>query len=242
MNRQRLWDLPTRLFHWLLVAGVAAAVITGEIGGNLIDWHGRAGLFILGLVTFRLVWGFVGSSTARFASFVRGPAAIKAYLRGEWRGIGHNPLGALAVLGLLLLTAAQVGTGLFANDDIAFQGPLADLVSKEWSDKSRALHALVFNGLLGLAALHVAAIVFYVRVKRQDLLKPMLTGWKTLPVEAAAETSRLPLPVDRAPGRGRGLLAFLLAAAVASTTVYAAAGGLLPPPPATPAATSPAAW
>jgi cytochrome b len=240
MKRQRVWDLPTRLFHWLLVAGIAAAVITGELGGNLIDWHGRAGLFVLGLVTFRLVWGFVGSSTARFASFVRGPAAIKAYLRGEWRGIGHNPLGALAVLGLLLLTAAQVGTGLFANDDIAFQGPLADLVSKEWSDQSRALHALVFNGLAGLVLLHVAAIIFYVRVKRQDLLKPMLTGWKAVPAEAVAEAPGQPAPHDREHGRGRGLVAFVVAAAVASTTVYAAAGGLLPPP--APAAVAPAAW
>lgn len=141
MKRQRVWDLPTRIFHWLLAVGIVVAMVTGQIGGALIDWHGRSGLFILGLVIFRVVWGFVGAPTARFSQFVRGPAAIRSYLRGEWKGIGHNPLGALSVLALIALTAAQVGTGLFANDDISFQGPLADLISKEWSDQSRGLHA-----------------------------------------------------------------------------------------------------
>lgn len=236
MQRQRIWDLPTRLFHWLLVAGIAAAVVTGKVGGNLIDWHGRSGLFILGLVVFRIVWGFVGSSSARFASFVRGPRAIKAYLRGEWRGIGHNPLGALAVLALLSLTAAQAITGLFANDDIAFQGPLADLVGKEWSDHLQGLHSRLFDGLTALVAVHLAAIVFYARVKRESLLRPMLTGWK--------EVHPASVPPGLAhPGRGGRIAAFLVAAAIASTTVYAAAGGLLPPAPAAvPAPSAAPAW
>lgn len=235
MHRQRVWDLPTRLFHWALAGAVTAATVTGKIGGEWIEWHGRSGLFILGLVIFRLVWGFVGSPTARFASFVRGPAAIRAYLRGQWQGIGHNPLGALAVLALLGLTAAQVASGLFANDDITFQGPLAALISKEDSDHARALHTLVFYGLSAVVGLHLAAIAFYTRVKKQSLVKPMLTGWHE-PHPAAVQ-------VAHHHGGLRHAVAFVLAAGIASTTVYAASGGLLPEPPPAAAASAPApAW
>lgn len=238
MSRQRVWDLPTRLFHWSLGAAIVAGVVTGKIGGDWIEWHGRSGLLILGLVIFRIVWGFIGSPTARFATFVRGPRAIVAYLKGEWRGIGHNPLGALAVLALLAVTTAQVASGLFANDDIAFQGPLAGLLSKEASDRARGLHTLVFNGLLGIVCLHLAAIAFYTRVKKQSLLKPMLTGWQDSdPVVAPA------VPVVLHHGAGRGAVAFVLAAAIASTTVYAASGGLLPSsPPSPPVAVAAPAW
>ena len=237
MIRQRIWDLPTRLFHWSLVGAIVIAVVTGKIGGNWIEWHGRSGLFILGLVIFRLVWGFVGSATARFANFVRGPGAIKAYLKGEWQGIGHNPLGALAVLGLLAVTSAQVFTGLFANDDITFQGPLAGLISKEASDQSRGLHSLVFYGLLAIVGLHLAAISFYTRVKKESLVKPMLTGWKENDPELAKHAhaeNRRPL---------RSAIAFVVAALIATTTVFAASGGLLPAkPPPPPAAVAAPAW
>ena len=231
MHSQQIWDLPIRLFHWLLAASIPAAIATGMMGGAWIDWHGRIGLFILGLISFRVVWGFVGPRNARFASFVRGPRAVMAYLRGEWRGVGHNPLGAWSVLALLALTAAQVGTGLFANDDIAFQGPLADLAGQDWSNRLRGVHALLKNGLIAMVALHVAAIFFYVCVKRENLLRPMLTGRNDghyEPEQEVSETRR-----DRR--KGRGLIAFVLAVAVATTTVYAAAGGLLhavAPPPA----------
>lgn len=228
MQRQRVWDLPIRLFHWLLVASIAFAYISGQLGGNLIDWHARAGFFIVGLVVFRLVWGVVGTPTARFATFVRGPAAIAAYLRGEWRGIGHNPLGALSVLGLLALVGAQAATGLFTNDDIAFQGPFADWVGKELSDRFHGWHALLQNGLLALIGVHVAAIVFYARVKKENLVKPMITGW----TEAPATTT----PASR---RGGGVVAFVVSALIAGAATWAAAGGLLPPPP--PAAAQPAA-
>ena len=99
MNKQRirLWDLPTRLFHWLLVLAVIAAVVSGQLGGNLIEVHGKIGLAIVGLIAFRLVWGFAGSTYARFAQFFPTPARIKVYLKGEWRGLGHNPLGGLSV-------------------------------------------------------------------------------------------------------------------------------------------------
>lgn len=228
MQRQRVWDLPIRLFHWLLVASIAFAYVSGQLGGNLIDWHARAGFFIVGLVVFRLVWGVVGTPTARFATFVRGPAAIAAYLRGEWRGIGHNPLGALSVLGLLALVGAQAATGLFTNDDIAFQGPFADWVGKELSDRFHGWHALLQNGLLALIGVHVAAIVFYARVKKENLVKPMITGW----AEAPATTT----PASR---RGGGVVAFVVSALIAGAATWAAAGGLLPPPP--PAAAQPAA-
>jgi len=235
MQHLRVWDLPTRLFHWLLATSIPAALVTGFIGGDLIDWHGRIALFILGLITFRIVWGFIGSSSARFASFVRGPRAIRAYLRGEWRGVGHNPLGALSVIGMLALIAVQIGTGLFANDDIAFQGPLADLVGKERSNRLTHLHALLQYGLIAVIALHAAAIVFYVRVKRETLLRPMLTGWKAVPREHAPPAHE---QHHRQLGKASGLIAFVLAASVASATVYAAAGALLEPaPPPAPAAT-----
>lgn len=242
MSRLRVWDLPTRLSHWLLAAAVVGAAVTGEIGGALIEWHARAGLLTIGLVSFRIVWGFLGSPTARFANFVRGPAAIRSYLRGEWRGVGHNPLGALAVLALLALAATQVATGLFANDDIAFQGPLADLVSKEWSDHWRAIHVQLFYGLAAVVALHVGAIVFYLRVKRQNLIKPMLTGWQQSDPQIPAPVTA-PVPASARPRHGRAALAFLVASAVASTTVAAASGAFLPvpapleaPPPAAAAA------
>ena len=228
MNRQRVWDLPIRLFHWLLVASIAFAYVSGTLGGNLIDWHGRAGFFIVGLVVFRIVWGFIGTPTARFSTFVRGPAAIRAYLRGEWRGLGHNPIGALSVLGLLALVAAQATTGLFTNDDIAYQGPLADLVGKDQSDRFHSLHAWLQNGLLALVVLHVGAIAFYLRVKKENLVKPMITGWREVTPQAARASST-PAP------RGGGFPAFIIAVLIAAGATYAAAGGLLPATPAAPA-------
>lgn len=223
----RLWDLPTRLFHWLLVLCVLAAVVSGQLGGSLIDWHGRIGLLIVGLLAFRLVWGIVGSTYARFRQFVPTPARIKAYLRGEWRGEGHNPLGALAVLGLLGLLIAQVLTGLFSNDDIAFVGPLFDLVSKNLSNRLTGIHHLLSNLLIALVVLHVAAIAFYARVKKQSLVKPMITGWKEGEGESAS---------------GGGWLALIVALAFAGAAVYGASGVWLPEPPPPPPAAETPSW
>lgn len=225
-TRIRIWDLPTRLFHWLLVLAVAAAIISGQIGGNLIDWHARIGLFIVGLLAFRLVWGLLGSTYARFCQFVPTPARIRAYLAGQWHGEGHNPLGALSVLGLLGLLLLQVSTGLFANDDIAFNGPLIDLISRELSNRLTGLHHLIGDGLIGLIALHVAAVVFYVRVKKHDLVRPMVTGWKQGDAAASA--------------KGGGIVALLVALIIAAAAVYGASGSWLPTPEAPPAATTPA--
>lgn len=182
----KVWDWPLRFFHWALVLAVGAAIVTGEIGGSLADWHGRAGLLVLGLLVFRLAWGFLGSTHARFISFLPSPGALVAYLRGAWQGVGHNPLGALSVLALLGILAAQVGTGLFANDDIAFEGPLFHLVEKSSSDRLTGLHARIFWGLAGLIGLHLASIVFYARIKKHNLLAPMITGNKIVPKRFAA--------------------------------------------------------
>ncbi len=221
MKRFRLWDLPTRLFHWLLVAAVAAAVITGQLGGGLMVWHGRLGIAICGLLAFRLVWGFAGSTYARFAQFFPTPGKLRAYLAGQWQGEGHNPLGALSVFGLLGLLTAQVMTGLVANDDIAFNGPLLDLVGRDWSNRLTGLHHLLADGLIALVVLHVAAIVYYRRVRQKNLLKPMLTGWQ----EGEGESAR-----------GGSLVALLFALLLAGAAVSAASGAWLPAPPPLPAA------
>jgi cytochrome b len=175
-KRMLLWDLPTRLFHWTLVLAVVGAIVSGQLGGSLIDWHGRIGLLIVGLISFRLVWGLVGSTYARFVQFFPTPAKIKVYLRGEWQGEGHNPLGGLSVFGLLGLLSVQILAGLFANDDITFTGPLFDLVSKGVSNQLTELHSQSSNILIALIVLHIAAIGFYGHVKKQKLIKPMIHG------------------------------------------------------------------
>jgi cytochrome b len=140
------------------------------------DWHIWSGCAILTLLIFRILWGFVGSSTARFSSFVKGPAAIRDYWRGRWSGIGHNPVGAISVLALLVAVAIQVGLGLVSEDeDGIYMGPLAQLVSSDVSDKARHIHETWFNVILGLIVLHLAAIVYY-RFRGRRLTLPMITG------------------------------------------------------------------
>lgn len=177
----RIWDWPLRLFHWLLVLAVTGAYVTGKLGGELTDWHARFGSLILGLIIFRLIWGLIGTTHARFVSFFPTWSRLSAYVRGDWNGLGHNPVGALAVLALLTILSVLVGTGLFANDDIAFEGPLFNLIDKDLSDKLSGWHIRGVNVLLVLLGLHISAIVFYQRIKKADLLKPMLTGKKRLP-------------------------------------------------------------
>lgn len=181
MVKVKVWDLPLRLFHWSLVLAVIAAIVTGEIGGEWADWHGHAGLTALGLVVFRLIWGFIGTTYARFASFFPTPGRILPYVRGAWQGVGHTPLGALSVFTLLAIITAQIVTGLLSNDDIAFEGPLVQLVDKDFSDKMTSWHARVFYGLTTLIGLHVTSIMFYALIKRHSLILPMLTGNKWVP-------------------------------------------------------------
>jgi cytochrome b len=166
--------LPVRLVHWLLAGLIAFSWWSAEY--DHMDWHIWSGLAVLTLLIFRLLWGFVGSSTARWSSFVRGPASIFAHLRGRWNGIGHTPLGALSVVAIFLALAVQVGLGLIAEDeDGLYTGPLYRLVSFDTSDKARDIHELWFYVILGLIALHVAAIIYY-RLRGKELTKPMITG------------------------------------------------------------------
>jgi len=171
---QPVWDLPVRLVHWLLVCLIAFSWWT--VHNHHTDWHIWSGCAILTLLIFRLLWGFLGSSTARFANFVRGPKHVVRYLRGQWSGIGHTPLGALSVIAIFAAVAVQVGLGLIAQDeDGIYAGPLSRLVSSDTSDKARDIHELWFNVILALIVLHITAIIFY-RVRGQALTKPMITG------------------------------------------------------------------
>jgi len=213
-RRIRLWDLPLRLFHWSLLAAVTTAIVSGKIGGDLMGIHAKAGLAIVGLVVFRLVWGLVGSTHSRFSHFMPTPRSVFAYLQGRWKGVGHNPLGALSVFGLLGVLAVQAGFGLFTNDDIAFLGPLASLVSESWQQKLTGYHHQLANVLFVLIGLHVLAIGYYGHAKKDNLVKPMVTGWKDTPHGESTQ--------------GGGPVAFLLAAGLAALAVLAANGVFLP--------------
>jgi cytochrome b len=175
----QVWDVPLRIFHWSLLLAIAAAYVTAEFGGSdWAQWHGRIGAFVMSLIVFRVVWGFVGTTHARFVNFVPTPARLIAYWRGRWTGQGHSPLGALAVIALLLLVAAQIGTGVFSNDDVAFSGPLADRIGKDRSDALTGWHVDIFYVLVGMIALHVSAIAFYWLGRGANLVRPMITGRK----------------------------------------------------------------
>jgi cytochrome b len=181
-----VWDLPTRLFHWLLVILVAVSFTTGSIGGNAMQYHEKSGFAILILMFFRITWGFVGSRTSRFSDFVKGPAAVWRYASALLRGksesyLGHNPLGGWSVLAMLLALLIQAATGLFANDDIITEGPLYLWVSKAVSDWLTGVHKLNRYLIVLLAAIHVSAVLFYLLVKHENLIKPMISGVKHRP-------------------------------------------------------------
>ncbi len=194
----RVWDLPTRLFHWVLAACVVASVVSAKIGGNALPWHFRFGYVVFALLAFRLIWGVVGGRWSRFRSFVHAPTTTLRYLRGrshpdELLDVGHNPLGALTVFGLLAILALQVGTGLFADDDIANTGPLIKFVSGATSGLLTKWHKSFGQWLiLALIGLHVAAILFYLLKTKHNLVKPMVSGDKPLPpgVPGSIDTPR----------------------------------------------------
>ena len=230
MKRIRLWDLPTRIFHWTLLAMVLAAFVSAQIGGNAMNWHGRFGIVVIGLLAFRLVWGFLGSTYARFTSFVRGPQTILRYLKGQWHGVGHNPMGALSVLGLLTILLVQGVTGLLSNDDIAFRGPYADAVSNNLSTLITGLHKTNFLLLLFLIVTHLGAIVFYARVKKENLVKPMVLGYKDVEDEKTPDAS------------GGGWAALVVALLFAFAAMWIASGALAPKAPPPPPAAATPAW
>jgi cytochrome b len=179
--RVRVWDVPTRLTHWLIVLLVGFSWWTAET--SRMEWHRWSGYTMLGLVIFRIYWGLAGSSTARFSEFVRGPRAVVRYLRGGWaEAPGHNPLGALSVVALLALLAAQVTLGLFAVDvDGIESGPLSTYVSFEAGRAAAGWHETIFNVLLGLVALHVAAVGYYIIFRKQALVAAMVHGKRAYP-------------------------------------------------------------
>jgi cytochrome b len=192
----REWDLPTRVFHWLLLALVVVSFVSGKIGGAWMQYHIWSGCAILGLLMFRLVWGFVGGRYARFSSFVRAPGAVLRYtrtlLRPEaLRHLGHNPLGGWSVLAMLLALSVQAVTGLFANDDIFTEGPLFSWVSKATSDWLTRIHNLNQGVILLLVGVHVMAVLFYLIIKQDNLIQPMFTGRKHWDSQSQASDNHL---------------------------------------------------
>jgi len=176
----RVWDLPTRIFHWALAASIVALVVSAKMGGNAMTWHLRLGYAVLALLLFRAVWGLVGGHWSRFAQFIYSPRRLMAYLRGQGHGhdeVGHSPLGALSVFGLLAALALQVLSGLLSDDEIAFTGPLTPYVSGEVVSQATAYHAQWGQYLLlALVGLHILALVFYALVRRKKLVSAMVGG------------------------------------------------------------------
>ena len=200
----RVWDLPTRLFHWALVVCVIGLITTAQLGGAAMLWHFQLGYFTLSLLLFRIVWGWVGGRWSRFSSFLYSPAALWRYIKqptAPHPSVGHSPLGALSVFALLAVLLLQVSSGLMSDDEISNAGPLSRFVSGYLVSNATDYHKNIGKFiLLGLALLHVAAIFFYLFKKKENLISPMVTGDKQLP---------LPMPPTRDDARSR-LLALLL--------------------------------
>ena len=178
-NTVRVWDLPTRVFHWCLVLCFVGLVATGQIGGDAMVWHFRTGYAIFSLLLFRLVWGFIGGYWSRFSVFVVGPLTIFRYARGTSMPtlVGHNPLGAMSVLALLLFPMLQVATGLMSDDEIATAGPLAKFLSGYWVNKATYYHTAIGQYVLyALVLLHIGAIIFYRTTRKEDLMPAMWHG------------------------------------------------------------------
>lgn len=218
----RVWDLPTRAFHWLLAASVIASIITAKIGGNAMVWHVRLGLLALSLLLFRLLWGFVGGHWSRFASFIYAPTHVFDYLRGA-RGpddrfeVGHNPLGALSVFALLAVLVVQVATGLVADDEIATTGPLNRFVASSLASSATGWHKAAGQYLvIALLVLHVGAVLYYLLKKDRDLVGPMWHGDKLLPPSTPASADGM---------AQRTLAAVLLAATLGLSWWIARLGG-----------------
>jgi cytochrome b len=218
----RIWDLPTRLFHVLLIVSVVGLVITGEVGGEVMRLHFLLGYGVLTLVLFRLVWGFVGGHWSRFVNFVPTPSRLRAYIQAlrthnTAPSISHNPLGALSVLAMLAILALQVFSGFMSDDEIAASGPWTNLVPNTWVELATKYHAEVGKVLLiVLVILHIAAVLYYKRYKNEDLITPMIQGDK----EAPAST-----PISRdTPSSRLFALSILVACAYAAFKLVNLAG------------------
>ena len=210
-RRVRVWDLPTRFFHWALLVCIIGSLVSVKIGGDAIAWHFRFGFAILTLISFRVIWGFIGSRYARFASFPPNPVSALKYLGGRAESTpGHNPLGAFSVYALLAALAFQAGTGVFANDSIMWDGPLKSLVSSDTSDLITTLHRRNRFVVIGLIALHLGAIAYYARIKKEALVAPMVGGDREYPAGTP-----LPEAADDSTGLRLRALIVLVACAVA---------------------------
>ncbi len=210
LNKVRVWDLPTRIFHWALVAGVLGLAISGTVGGNAMIWHFRFGYAVLTLLLFRIVWGVVGGRWSRFGAFIYSPQSVFNYLKGRGKAehsVGHNPIGAGSVFAMLGILLAQVGSGLLSDDEIAFAGPLTSLVSNATVSLATNYHKNIGKWiLLALVLLHIAAIVFYLW-RKHNLVGAMLHGDKEL-------VTRVPPSRDDAASRAVALVVLAACAGV----------------------------
>lgn len=217
MREIKVWDLPTRLFHWCLVVLFLTSWASAEF--DYFTVHYYSGYGMLTLVLFRVVWGFTGSDTSKLLGYVKSPVTVLNYMkslavRKPGTEIGHNPMGGYAVLAMIGFLAAQVGTGLFAQDiDFINSGPLADLVSFEAGNQASKLHFILFDLLLILICVHLAAVAFHEGYKREGLIKAMLTGWRGYGPDGPVTPPTL-VPVTR------GLFVFVLAALAMMFIVY----------------------
>ena len=198
LYKVRVWDLPTRVFHWTLALCIVGLIISGNVGGNAMVWHFRVGLLVLALLLFRLVWGLVGGHWSRFAAFIYSPASVVNYILGKGKpehAVGHSPTGAGSVFALLAILLAQVGSGLISDDEISSAGPLTRFVSTATVNLATNYHTNIGKWIiLALVVVHIAAIMFYL-LRKQNLIKPMLHGDKQLTIAMPASrddaTSRL---------------------------------------------------
>ena len=206
----RVWDLPTRIFHWRLAFCVFGLLTTGFTGGDAMSWHYRFGYCVLTLLLFRLVWGIVGGKWSRFASFIYAPSNILRYLKGQGDplySVGHNPLGAFSVFAMLALLLAQVSTGLISDDEISAAGPLTKFVSNATVSLASGYHVTIGKiVVIFLIVTHIVVILFYLYKKRENLIKPMLHGDKLLPAST-------PASADTAATRSLALVILLVCAA-----------------------------
>ena len=179
MVKIRLWDLPTRLFHWLFAAAVLGAIATDLLDN--ITWHSYCGYTALVLVVFRMIWGFVGPHHSRFSSFVPSLSGLKAFLKDQTVSpLGHNPLGALSVIAMLLIVLVQATSGLFTDDEISFQGPLSKFLSEDMVKFMNQIHSINHVLVYGIVALHLIAIIYYQKIKKNNLIGPMVYGDKEI--------------------------------------------------------------
>ncbi len=220
MTPLRVWDPAVRLFHWSLLILVVTSVTTGLTGGNLMNWHERSGIAILVLLLFRWVWGFTGSTTARFGNFLNGPRQVAAFFVAVVRNrpvhaAGHNPLGGWMVLLLMLSLTTQAITGLFADDDIFTTGPLAHQASGSVTGLMTSIHDTNAWVLITLAGVHVAAVLLHLLVRRENLVRAMVSGEKPWPDDQPRPALRF------APGWLAGIIfLFSLGAVLAVLVIY----------------------